>query len=53
MNLDKEQQRLKDSLEKAKEKIDRQLEKLDSKAGEPNTVVSYSLPAYNPMLILN
>ncbi len=53
MKLDKEQQIIKDSLEKAKEKIDRQLEKLDSKAGEPNAVVSYSLPAYNPMLILN
>ena len=53
MKLDLEQKKIKDSLKKAKEKIDRQLEKLDGTAGQPNAVVSYSLPAYNPMLILN
>ncbi len=50
---DNEQKRLKDSLEKAKDKIDKQLEKLNGKAGEPNAVVTYGIPAYNPMLILN
>ncbi|MEJ7588280.1 MAG: hypothetical protein WKI04_12035 [Ferruginibacter sp.] len=42
----------KDSLERLKKKIEQQLEKIDDKA-VPNVSISYSLPAYNPMLILN
>ena len=51
--LENEQKKIKDSLEKAKEKIDKQLEKMDASTGQPNAIISYSLPAYNPMLILN
>jgi len=51
--LDTEQKRLKDSLEKAKQKIDKQLEKMDGNTGKPTAFVSYSLPAYNPLLIFN
>jgi len=53
LKLEKEQQRIKDSLQKAKEKIDKQLEKLDNSASKPTAFVSYSLPAYNPLLIMN
>jgi phage shock protein PspC (stress-responsive transcriptional regulator) len=52
IRLEREQQRIKDSLEKVKEKIDNQLEKLDATTGKPTALVSYSIPAYNPMLIL-
>ncbi|CAN5887703.1 hypothetical protein BH11BAC4_BH11BAC4_25020 [soil metagenome] len=53
MKLDAEQKKIKDSLEKAKEKIDKQLEKIDGNTGKPTAFVSYSLPAYNPLLIIN
>jgi hypothetical protein len=47
-----DQKRVKDSLQKAKDKIDKQLEKIEGGAGQPNAVVTYSVPAYNPMTIL-
>ena len=37
---------------KVKEKIDKQLEKLDVN-GKPTAFMSHSLQAYNPLLILN
>jgi len=52
LKIDADQKRTKDSLQKAKEKIDKQLEKLGATA-DINPVNSYSLPAYNPLLILN
>ena len=52
LRLDREQQRMKDSLEKEKEKIDKELENLDVNK-KPTAFISYSLPAYNPLLILN
>jgi len=59
MKLDIEKRHLKDSLQKAKDSIDKkkqlidkQLEKMEG-SGQPNAVVTYGLPAYNPMLILN
>ena len=48
--LDLEQKRTKDSLEKVKDRIEEQLQKIDEKADEPT---AYVLPAYNPMLIMN
>jgi len=50
--LDVEQKRIIDSLQKVKDKIDKQLEKLDAGTSQPNAVVTYSMPAYNPMMIL-
>ena len=50
--LDAEQKRIKDSLEKVKEKIDKQLEKIDNVSGKPTAFVPYSLPAYNPLLLI-
>ena len=53
LKSESDQKRIKDSLEKAKEKIDKQLEKMDANAGKPTAFISYSLPAYNPLLIMN
>lgn len=53
LKLETEQKNLKDSLQKAKEKIDKQLEKLGEGTGKPTAFISYSLPAYNPLLIMN
>jgi phage shock protein PspC (stress-responsive transcriptional regulator) len=53
LKLDNEQKRIKDSLQKVKERIDKQLEKMEGTADQSNAVSSYSLPAYNPMLIMN
>ncbi len=54
IKIDNEQRRIKDSLQKVKEKIDKQLEKMDGAGAQPNAVnASYSLPAYNPMMILH
>lgn len=47
-----EKDRVKDSLRKEKEKIDKQIEKLTEKAGDPTAFISHSIPGYNPMLIL-
>lgn len=51
--LEKEQQVIKDSLQKAKEKIDKQLEKMDNTVSKPTAYVSYRIPTYNPLLIMN
>ena len=53
LKIENDQKHLKDSLEKAKQKIDKQLEKMDENGAKPTAFVSYSLPAYNPLLILN
>ena len=52
VELDKEAQRIKDSLQKAKENIDKQLEKLGTHTDNDATSSTYTLPAYNPMLIM-
>ena len=49
---EKEQQLLKDSLEKAKEKIDRQLEKIDN-TDDPTPLSSYKLPVFGPLININ
>ena len=51
--LRQEEKRTKDSLQKAKEKIETQLQKIDHKDGEPTALNTYSLPTYNPMLLMN
>ncbi|MEP7163145.1 MAG: PspC domain-containing protein [Ferruginibacter sp.] len=53
MKKEIELKQIKDSLEKAKEKINRQLDKMGGASGEPSAIVTYGLPAYNPMLIMN
>lgn len=53
MELDRQQQRMKDSLQKEKERIDKELQKMGTSAAEASSTISYSMPAYNPMLILN
>jgi phage shock protein PspC (stress-responsive transcriptional regulator) len=53
LKLQKEEMRMKDSLQKAKENIENQLKKIDDKGKGGTTSVSYILPAYNPMLIMN
>jgi phage shock protein PspC (stress-responsive transcriptional regulator) len=55
MLKDLQQQQLKDSLERIKNNIDKQLEKLGDKATKNNEdqTISYSIPAYNPLLIMN
>ena len=50
LKLDKEQRRTKDSLEKIKENINKQLEKIDNNA-EPETLSSYQLQSY--MMLVN
>ena len=52
---EKEQQHLKDSLEKAKEKIDKQLEKLgdSDNIDEPMSVSDFRYPAYGPLININ
>ena len=52
-NLQLEEKRTKDSLQKAKEKIDDQLQKIENKDDEPTAINTYTLPAYNPMLIID
>lgn len=49
--LYREEQLLKDSLEKAKEKINRQLEKMDN--NEPMPLSAYTLPMYGPVININ
>ncbi len=51
--LRQEEKRTKDSLQKAKEKIETQLQKIENKDGEPTAINTYSLPTYNPMLLMN
>lgn len=52
--LQLEQKRLKDSLEKAKDNIDKQLEKIGGNAStHPSSTMMATIPAYNPLLILN
>ncbi|MEP6713012.1 MAG: PspC domain-containing protein [Ferruginibacter sp.] len=48
-----EEKRTKDSLQKAKDKIDDQLQKMEKKDGDPTAMNTYTLPTYNPMLIMN
>lgn len=43
--------KLKDSLEKERQKIDRQLHTLGSVSNEPRPVILYSLAGYNPLLM--
>ena len=52
MNIKKDEKRFKDSLQKEKEKIERQLEKYENK-DEDNTFLLKSLPFKNAMVLLN
>ena len=53
MKLEKEQQRVKDSLEKIKQNVEKQLEKIDDKKGEGGeTSVVYPTPLFIPFLNL-
>lgn len=49
MKVEKEEQRLKDSLKKAKEKIEQQLEKIEGEEG-PSPLSSLKMPVYEPMM---
>ncbi|MEO6489082.1 MAG: PspC domain-containing protein [Ferruginibacter sp.] len=53
MEMDKRQQHLKDSLQKVKDTIDKQLRKLNTGIIESASPTAYTLPAYNPMLLMN
>ncbi len=46
LKLEKEQKRTKDSLEKAKENIEKQLEKIDVNKNEPEAMSNYKLQSY-------
>ena len=51
-NLRDSLQKEKDSINKKKQIIEKQLEKIGGN-GDQTSIISYGLPAYNPMLILN
>lgn len=53
IRLQKEEQRTKDSLRKAKEKIEKQLEKLGDAKDGTTAWNNYSIPGHDPILILN
>jgi hypothetical protein len=46
LKLEKEQKRTRDSLENVKEKIEKQLEKIDDNKGETGALSSYPLQSY-------
>ncbi|MEO6540150.1 MAG: PspC domain-containing protein, partial [Ferruginibacter sp.] len=50
MKLEKETQRIKDSLQKAKEKIDQQLEKIGGNNIEPESPLNSQVPVFAPMM---
>jgi len=52
MNIKKDEKRFKDSLQKAKEKIEKQLEKYENK-DEGNTFLFKSLPFKNALVLFN
>jgi hypothetical protein len=53
LKLDMEQKKMRDSLQKAKERIDRELERISNNSGKPTAYLPYSIPAYNPLFIMN
>lgn len=52
MKLELEKQRVKDSLQKVKENIDKQLNKLQADAGHDKRLQTSSLVTYSPMLVV-
>ena len=48
-----EEKRTKDSLQKAKDKIEIELKKIENKDDDPTAMNTYTLPTFNPVLIIN